>query len=279
VRSLVLDGAVSLGAEFPRSVGRDAQRALDLLLGRCAADEECAAAFPDAKAMVGRLLARFDRGPIAAMLPHPRTAAGVQLTLTRDTVAEIIRVALYTPQDAARLLQVIRHAAQDDFGPLAAQYVHSASMSVDEMALGATMSILCSEDMPPLAAADFDGAGRGTFLGAAYAEAWRSRCREWPAGPPIAIDPGATSAAPTLILSGASDPVTPPSSGEAMGRHFPNHLHLVVPGAAHNASFTGCVPDLIAAFVAQGSAEPLEAGCIAATPLPPIAANDAGGRT
>ena len=258
---------------------------MDLLHHRCAAEPACDAAFPHPARDLEALLARLERAPVTTALKHPRTGADVEVTLTRDSVAEIIRVALYTPEDTARLLPVIRRAVEGDFGPLAAQAVHSASFS-DGMALGAAMAILCSEDVPTANVRNVEakalrrgsGQGLGTFLRSAYADAWRGRCSGWPAGSPIAFTPNAISNAPALILSGLHDPVTPPSSGEAMARHFPNHQHVVVPGAAHNASFTGCAPDLIAEFLQRGFAGPLDTGCLAETPLPPIVLGHAGGR-
>ena len=277
VRSVVLDGAVSFEDAFPRQVARHAQRAMDLLIERCAADAVCASTFPDPRSELWSLLTRLERQPITVTIQHPRTAAPASVTFTRDTVAEIVRVALYTTYDAARLLQTIRHAVRGDYAPLAAQYVHSAATTTDDMALGLTMSILCSEDLPLVSGADFESDGHGTFVGSSYAEAWRSRCRQWPAGPPIDVDRHATSDASALILSGQYDPVTPPASAVALGRRFANHRHVVVPGAAHNTSFTGCVPDLIAAFLDKGAAN-LDTACVSAVPLPPIVVNDAGGR-
>jgi pimeloyl-ACP methyl ester carboxylesterase len=89
------------------------------------------------------------------------------------------------------------------------------------------------------------------------------------------VDRHATSPVPALMLSGEHDPVTPPSAGEAMARHFPTHLHIVVPGAAHNASFTGCVPDLLAEFIATGSTA-IDPGCASALAWPPMVLDDAG---
>jgi pimeloyl-ACP methyl ester carboxylesterase len=278
VRAVILDGAVPLSMAFPRPVAQGAQRALDLLFDRCAADARCAAAFPDPRGELAALLARLEAAPAVATLRHPRTGARVEVQITRDALAEIVRVALYTPTDAARLPQIVRHALQGDFAPLAAQYVRSASTSVDDMALGATLTILCSEDLTLAGSAETMSDGDTTLLGGGYAAAWRSRCREWPVGPPIAVKANATSPVPALILSGVHDPVTPPRWGVEMGRHFPDNIHVAVPGAAHNASFTGCVPDLIATFLDRGTTDPLDAACAARVPLPPIALGDAGGR-
>jgi pimeloyl-ACP methyl ester carboxylesterase len=278
VRSVVLDGAAPLDLGFPRTVAQDAERALNLLVERCAAEAACRTAFPHARPAIDALLERLSVAPPTMSLKHPRTAVPVSLTLTRDTVAEIIRVALYTTTDAARLLPTIQHATAGDFAPLIAQYVHSTTMTTDEMALGATMSVLCSEDMPLVADTDFKSEAQGTFVGTSYADAWRSRCVGWPVGPELTMDHGGTSGAAALILSGETDPITPPQRGDAMARHFPRRLHLVVPGAAHNASFTGCVPDLIAAFLDRGDATPLDTSCIAKVSLPSIVLDDAGGR-
>ena len=43
-----------------------------------------------------------------------------------------------------------------------------------------------------------------------------------------------------------------------MTRHFARHRHVVVPNAAHNASFSGCVPGLIAKFLADGHGDGLD---------------------
>ena len=278
VRAVVLDGAVPFEIGFPGPVGPDAERALDMLLARCGADAACAAAFPSPRADLQAVLDRLTRSPAHVTVRHPRTGVPLALTLTRDAVTEIIRVALYSPPDAARLLEVMQHAARGDFGPLLAQYAYSATMSSDDMALGATMSILCSEDMPMAPARDVAAEAGRSFLGSAYADGWRSRCAQWPTGPPLAVDQHAISGAPALILSGATDPVTPPRWGEAMSRRFRDYQHVLVPGAAHNASFTGCVPEIIATFLDRGVAHPIDAGCASQVPLPPIVTGDNGGR-
>lgn len=275
VRRVVLDGAASLDMGFPRTVAADAQRAFDLLVRRCEQDPGCARAFPDPRERMRALLESLDARPVTARIPHPRTAQPVDVLLTRDVVAEIVRVALYTPTDVARVLPLVFAAAAGDFAPLAAQHGYSASATIDEMALGSTLAVLCSEDMPLVASADFAADARGSFLGTAYADGWAARCRDWPAGPPIDVDRAATSNAPALILSGLHDPVTPPRAGDAMARWFPSHEHVVVPGAAHNTSFTGCVPDLIAGFL---DGAPIDASCVNDIPLPVLVTSHAGGR-
>jgi pimeloyl-ACP methyl ester carboxylesterase len=236
-RSVVLDGAAPLDVEFPRTVSADANAALTRLLADCAADRECARAFPDPRAMLRELEGRFVAGPVSIRLKHPRTGEPTTALLHGDMVVEIIRGALYGPHDAAALLVAIRRAVDGDFSPLAAQHLRTASWSFDEMALGATYAVLCSEDLPHTAGADFAADAKGSFFRTVYADSWRVRCAAWPAGRPLDIRGATTSLAPALIVSGEHDPVTPPRRGAAMARHFTANWHVVVPGAAHNTSF------------------------------------------
>ena len=76
------------------------------------------------------------------------------MTLTRGVATDIMRGALYMPRDAAAVLYLVRQAADGDFAPLLAQQVRTASVTTDDMALGATMAVLCSEDVPSVAAID-----------------------------------------------------------------------------------------------------------------------------
>jgi len=80
------------------------------------------------------------------------------------------------------------------------------------------------------------------------------------------------------ILSGGHDPVTPPRAGLAMARHFPNHRHVIVPAAAHNTSFSGCVPDLIAEFIDRGTAAGLDTSCVDRLAWPPFVVGAEGTR-
>ena len=278
VRSLVLDGAVPLDMEFPRSVALDSERALDLLVDACSNDPGCAAAFPDAKRDLGLLLEQLRRQPLTAKVPHPQTGEPATVTLGPAALGEIVRVALYTPTDSSRLLQILHHATRGDLRPLLAQVVQSASTSSDSMALGVTLSVLCSEDMPLVRNVDFALEGRGTVIGSGYADAWQARCKPWPGGPGLQHDPAISLKTPTLILSGHHDPVTPPRWGDAMKRHFPDSVHIVVPGAAHNASFSGCMPDIIAEFISRGRGNDIDASCAKKVAWPPITISDAGTR-
>lgn len=277
-RTVILDGAVPLTMEFPRTASADAQSAFNRLIDLCRGDSQCHAAFEDPRADLDRFQRRFTNGKATVTIPHPRTHAPVTLTLPEGIAADIIRGALYVPRDAAAVLHLIRQAAGGDFAPLLAQYLRTSSVTTEDMTLGATFAVLCSEDLPRVLKADFARDAAGSMFGTTYADIWQARCGAWPAGPGLVEQDDATSHVPALILSGGHDPVTPPRTGELMARHFPRHRHVVVPRAAHNASFSGCVPSVIAAFIEHGHGDTLDTACAGAVAWPPFVTGAAGTR-
>ena len=275
-RTVILDGAVALNMGFPKTASADAQAALDRLIDRCREDSACRTTFPDPRAEIDRFLRRFDGDRVTVTIRHPRTHAPESLTFSRGVAVDIIRGALYTPRDAATVLYLIRQAADNDFAPLLAQMVRTASVTTDDMALGATMAVLCSEDLPLAATTDFATEAVGSVFGTTYADVWRARCAAWRAGPPLQESPAMTSEVPALILSGGQDPVTPPRAGELMASHFRRPRHLMVANAAHNASFSGCVPALIAKFLADGHGDGIDEACTSRVGWPPFVVGTAG---
>ncbi len=277
-RSVILDGAVALTLDFPLSASADAHAALERVIADCKADRNCQDAFPEPRADLERLLARFTAGDLSITLRHPRTYAAAEVRLSRGVVMDILRGALYVPRDAAGVMHLVKQAADGDFSPLVAQFVRTASWSTDDMAMAATMSVLFAEDEPSVTAASVARSSAGSAFGPTYAEAWRARCDAWQAGPGIDESREAVSQAPALILSGGHDPVTPPGAGTLMARHFPRHRHIVVDNASHNTSFSGCVPALIAQFLADGDGGALDDACVKTVAWPPFVVATSGSR-
>jgi pimeloyl-ACP methyl ester carboxylesterase len=276
VRAVVLDGAVPLGMEFPESASVDAERALEALLADCERDETCRQTFPKARDAIAALLRQFETSTVPTSVRHPRSNARVSIRLTRPAIVEILRASLYAPSTASRLPTLVGQATAGELSPLMAQWLEIAAATTNTMSLGATMSILCSEEMA-VAAPQQLASDAPTFRNG-YAEFWRSQCRTWPTAPPLPVQKSAEIKVPALILSGVHDPVTPPRWGQAMASSFPHHKHIVAPGAAHNVSFSGCVPDLIAGFLETAAPERVDESCAEKIARPSFVVSAAGTR-
>jgi pimeloyl-ACP methyl ester carboxylesterase len=135
-------------------------------------------------------------------------------------------------------------------------------------------SVICTEDaLPPTQDPAITRAAGGDFdvgLSALY----RQVCNDWPRAPLAAGFRDLPAApAPTLLLSGALDPVTPPRHGERVAQALgPLAHHEVVPNAGHGLLSLACVRELVFAFIdAPTSAQALQVptDCAGQLPRPP----------
>ncbi|WP_162306118.1 alpha/beta fold hydrolase [Oleisolibacter albus] len=276
VRSMVLDGVAPPNVRLFLEESRAADAALRAYLRACAADAGCAAAFPDLEARLEAYLAGLDSGASARTV-QPVRGTTAPVPLTRDGVVQAIRAALYTPDSGVRLPYVLDRLIRGDATAFLALSMGGAGMLEETMHLGVTLGSLCREEVQRTPAADVAAADAGSFTRDSWYRAWAEACTTLPVEPlPAGYDSPATADVPVLLLSGGLDPVTPPASAEQAARHLPRARHLVAPFSGHNVTGFGCAKDLIADFVAAGSAEGLNPACLSERGLPPFQLTDMG---
>lgn len=265
VRSVVLDGVVPMDLALGPDISLDAQRALGLLYERCGADAACDERFPDLADRFDDVLAQLRDAPMQLVLTEPTTAELRELVFTDDYFATVVRMFSYSPETVALLPLLIDHAAMTgDFAPLAAQAMLVLRDIGDAIATGMHNAVACTEDLPFIEDDEELRAALGeTYLGANTLEFLAEACAIWPQG---VIDPDFKepwrSDIPTLLLSGEADPVTPPHNGERALATLSNARHLVGPGQGHGLAMRGCVPRLIAEFIAETEPAGLDADCV-----------------
>lgn len=279
-RAVVLDGALGPGVSILVSAARHAERSFALLAEECARDAGCAAAFPDPTADRDAWIGGDAR--ITATVPDPSTGEKTRLELDRDGRIALVRGALYSPRHAALLPLALRRGVLGEPGPLLALGAATASWSVDTMAVGATLAVLCADEAPRIERELAAAQTSGTFVGDSYARFWLDACDQLPhanaSGPVLASDAAAASplSMPALVLSGDRDPVTPPAAGEEAVRAFHRAAHAVVPGAGHNVSHLGCVPQLMREFLDTADPSQLDTSCITPSAPTPFALDSTG---
>jgi pimeloyl-ACP methyl ester carboxylesterase len=270
VRSAVLDGVAPYENRLPLYFARDGQRALGLLFHQCAADAACGAAYPDLAARFRSLLARLEARPVVRFA-HPSTGEPVEGPMSREAFVTALRGVLYAPDVAVLVPYTIDHASRGDFGPFAAQALaleHGFSRS---MSLGLFFSVVCSEDVPFIAAGEIEREAAGTFVGPRQASELARACEGWPrATLPAGWREPVRSEVPVLLLSGELDPATPPRWAEMARATLPRSLHVVARGVGHGATGQGCVPEIVDRFVTRASVDGLQTGCVDALRRPPF---------
>ena len=269
VHAVVLDAVLApdrtLGPETPF----DAQRALDLMFVRCAADEACNAAFPVLAQRFAALRAHLAARPARVAVADPESGAPRTLEFDAQQLAGAVRLLNYYAATTSLLPLFIDRAAKGDLRPLASQLLLLGAHLDAQVAYGMNAAVACSEDVPALARVDRAALAR-TYLGATQVDALATLCEGWPHGVVDAdLFAPLASRVPALLLSGDADPVTPPASAARAAQAFGDVRHVVVPGQGHGQLTTGCAPRVIAAFLDAGTTRGLDTQCLeAAAPAP-----------
>ena len=276
VRSMVLDGVAPMDMRLPLFTARDAQRALDTLLGDCEADASCRAAFPGLPSRVRGLLQRLEVAPPRARLRHPRTGIEEDVQVEARLVASVIFGALYSPLTASIVPMLVDRAERNDFESLFALGLANEA-SAENMSTGMMLSVICSEDAGRFTQEDIEREAAPTVFRTYLLSGQVQACETWPRG---AVDASyyepVTSDVPALVLSGELDPVTPPSWGGAVVRHLRNARHVIMPATGHGVVGTACGASLVATFIERGSAGALDTSCVKNVRRPPFFISPAG---
>jgi pimeloyl-ACP methyl ester carboxylesterase len=271
-RSVILDGVVPVAQPVGPTTALDAEAALADILQRCAADRDCRTRFGDPAADYHAVRAALRLNTVPISVRDPSTGEDRSFEFGADHLASVLRLLSYTSEYAA-LLPLVLHAAaaNEDYAPLAAQYLLVERAYAQSIAVGMHNSVVCSEDVPLFGDQPIDRARlAATYLGIRQLDGLQSVCRLWPRGPVDAdLHAPLTSGVPALLLSGSDDPVTPPAGAHEAARAFTHHLEVVLEGFGHGQLTAPCVDRIMAQFVARASVEALDVSCVrTARPLP-----------
>ena len=271
VRTLILDAVVPPDRALGPDIAPFADRALTLVFDRCAAGPDCASRFPDIEARTRRWLDELARAPRDVGYEDMASGEERRETFSAADLAALLRLSTYSAQTAALMPSMLDDAIErGHLAPLVRQAALQGESLEESLASGMHHAVVCTEDAPRYAA-DAAEASRDTYLGPSLVEALRASCRDWPAGrldadffDPLAVD------VPTLVLSGEADPITPPAYGERVAAALPRARHVVNPGQGHMQAPLGCVPVLIARFVAAGGLDEADTACLERLAPPPF---------
>ena len=260
LRSVTLDGVYPTTiANGPAEVAANAQRAITALEAGCAAVPACHGRAPDLAGSLRAVVARFDGTPYVASLTDPATGDPVPVRLTgADIVAGVVD-AMYQPSGITALPAALTALAKGDDSSIAG-VASQGLTTLTGLSEGMAASVECADRARTPTRGDLASVIRrapemGTL---ALIGDLTAVCPEWgvPSADPAFSTPVA-SAVPTLLLSGAYDPVTPPANATTAARDL-RHAHLVVLAAGgHGAVFgTDCGARIFRSFLARPAGTP-----------------------
>jgi pimeloyl-ACP methyl ester carboxylesterase len=256
VRAMVLDGVAPLAMPVGAMFERDAARALEVGFARCRADAACRAAHPDPAGDLAALLAQLTRKPEQVTLRDPVSGARRTVPIDADTLRQLVLLLAYTPETVALVPPLLAEARRGDLAPITALGVAGGRDAQAAISRPLQLAVLCAEDAPFYPA---ERPAPGPF-GETVRRMFERACAVFPHG---AVDPSfrdpVRSDAPTLLLSGEADPVTPPSWAAIAAQTLPRSRQLTLAGQGHGTLLRGCMPRVIAQFLGEsGQVEPLD---------------------
>ncbi len=140
--------------------------------------------------------------------------------------------------------------------------------------IGLNNSFVCAEDLPFVDIEAERESSAGTVLGMYRMQQQLDTCAKWPQGQVAADfhDP-LVSDVPVLLMTGANDPVTPPSNGDLVARTLSRSLHAVFKDRGHqiveDPAVTACFVSILTDFLATSSLDGLDIGCASQLEAPP----------
>jgi len=263
-RSVILDGVAAPQIALGPAIAVEAQNALEAIFDRCAQSEACAAKFPEIVQEFAALRARLAAAPILLDIANPVTGRREEIEFGDEELAGALRLLSYSPTTVALMPLLVHEAAQENYLPLAAQFMMIAESLSSSMSIGMHNAVVCTEDAPFFSGENIDRETlKTTYMGPMQLDTLDAVCSVWPRGP---LDDGfktpVESDIPVLLLSGEADPITPPRYAELAAVDLGNALHLIGRKQGHGQAPRGCMPDIIGDFVASADVSGLETGCL-----------------
>lgn len=263
VQSAIIDSVVPLQIDLVGEQGANVYRAIHLIGATCAKQPSCAATYGDVEAKELAVLQTIAMKPPLVTLPD-----GTSTTVPVTDVANLLVRFMYSTETISLLPELVQELTDGDYSALRA--LMSGKGRVSPLIDNATyLSVTCADEFP------FSSPGAMNQKLASVPEPWRrwvapsalyDLCRVWnvPPSPPTEND-AVISGVPSLVVSGAFDPVTPPSYGVLAAQTLSHSTTVVFPAQAHASSVSECGARAVQAFLTD-PANPPTTSC-ASTPM------------
>jgi pimeloyl-ACP methyl ester carboxylesterase len=269
LRSVVLDAVYPPSVDLYMELPENALRAFNALFYGCAADADCAAAFPDLEWVFFDTVDRLNEEPGAYEVTDALTKERFDVLLDGDTLVAMLFSFLYHTDVIPSLPQIIYDAADGNFDLIA--LIQGSLMAQREaMSIGMQLSVQCNEEYAFISLEEYEALLadypqlQGFLEDALVGTPGFEVCEEWDSGraDPIENEP-VTSDVPTLLMAGEFDPITPPAWAHHAAETLPNATVVEFAGVGHGASIAeGCPRDVLIAFLNDPTG-PLDDACLA----------------
>lgn len=262
IRSVVLDSTVPLQISLYADIPSSADRAFKTLFKGCAANKQCAQAFPGLERSFNQLVKTLNRKPeIVTVSVRGRD---YEVMVTGDRLMDTLFDLLYDTESLPYLPQLIENAQRGDL-EYPARMILSNVIGRSSISTGFYYSVQCGEEASFMRQSEFENADarfpnlNGTFDMSNYFEV----CQTWKVAAALPVENlPVSSTIPTLVMAGQYDPITPPAYGALAAKTLPQSYYFEFPGVGHGASVAGLCPrSIMLSFLDTPTKKP-DSSCI-----------------
>ncbi len=265
VRTATLDGVVPPSRAIGGDFGVAVRDSLGHVFADCEEDEACRAAFPDLKEEYQSLIQDLQNAePYRVNHLDPVTGKPTQTEVSEQVLWAVIQQMLYQGVTASLIPHAIHNIAKHQDWSTVVGWLGNSPF--EGIPIGLYLSIICAEDAPRI---DFTTRPE-MDLGVQSTVQLQEMCAAWPTSSATVLDTSWRSDIPTLLLSGAYDPVTPPQYGDEVLAHLTNATHVVASGMGHNTIHQPCISDMVTDFVNAQNPQTLDVACASTLQRPPF---------
>lgn len=230
VRSAFLASLVCLEQRVPLHHAQSAQWALNALFTQCANDASAAAQYPNLREQFAAVMAELKRSPVQVPVKDPATGAQVTVMLDERSFADVIRVTMYSGEGGRSVPLLVSRAHSGELTDLAQVAADISHSFYANLPLGLYYAITANEFVRRISPDEIEPATRDCYLGSTRLRDQYASCAGWPETDlPADWFAPFRSNVPTLMVSGDTDPGTPPQWAEVVAQSLPNSHHVVVP--------------------------------------------------
>jgi pimeloyl-ACP methyl ester carboxylesterase len=264
--------AAVLDSVYPTNHNRnelpsDAQRAFNVLFQGCAKDSKCNAKYPNLQSVFYSLVDQLNANPITLNTTDATTGQQYTLHFAGDDLVGWLFSTLYATPFIPELPQTIYQVKEGNYTQLSTL---EGEVGFDStFSDGMFFSAECSEDWPFLTPQDITTSEQGItpqiakVFGQEDEQQEYAVCQFWKVNRvPAAQKQPVVSNAPTLIVTGEYDPITPPALGQEVGKSLSHSYFFTFPGQGHGQQYSSaCSDHIISTFEDNPNQQP-DGSCI-----------------
>ncbi len=264
VRSVILNGIYPIEENLIGSVSESYEAALDRVFQACVDSAICGEALPDPWTAFEQVVASLDAEPLPVEIPLSQHST-YDAEVNGDDLINGFHSLLYTAATAAMIPDTLIDYLDGDVSRLE-RIARDGVFDIGDVA--AYVAVQCHEEAPFTTPAQLDEAAASAspyerinlapgLIGVDLIEV----CPSWDTGSsdPAENDPVSWDA-PTLVMSGGIDPITPPWWAQALADRLPAATLVVSADLGHDSDEGLCAAGIMAEFM-HDPHRPTATGC------------------